>query len=223
MHTYPTQPIPVNENPGNPNELVPHIPPDPGAWSGVAPDGKPYVVATAPFTPYDNTHYTVIAPTFTGGIEWPENSFSAKTGMLYLCANESDYGMEAFPPQDVHLVAGSINNFLAIKTAYSPTGLSMGRLIALNLTNNTIAWHSDSPAACSSPVITTASGLVLIGRGNGTIQAYSDTTGALDWTLTTPIATIPRFSIYSAGGKEYIAAYTSSATQGETVTAYGLG
>jgi quinohemoprotein ethanol dehydrogenase len=223
MHTYPTQPIPVNEAPGSPNEIVPHIPPPSSAWSGVAPDGKPYIVATSPFTPYTDTQFTVVAPTYTGGIEWPENSFSAKTGLLYVCANESDYAMEAYPPQDVHEVQGNFAGFLAIKTSYSPTGLSVGRLVAINMTNNTLAWHDESTLACSSPVTTTASGLVLIGRGNGAIQAFNDTTGALDWTIQNAVPTIPRFTLYSAGGKEYLVSYTSSATVGEQLNAYSLG
>jgi glucose dehydrogenase len=224
MHTYPTQPIPSTEMPGSPNELVPHVPPDPGSWSGIAPDGKPYIIATQPFTPYSDTQYTVVAPTYTGGIEWPENSFDPQTGLLYICANESDYGMEAYPPADVHEVQGNFAGFLAIKTSYSPTGLSVGRLIALNPATDTISWHDDSPGvACSSPVTTTASGLVLIGRGTGQVQAYNATSGALDWTIQNAVPTIPRFALYSANGTEYLVNYTSSGTAGEQLNAYSLG
>jgi glucose dehydrogenase len=223
MHTYPTQPIPSTELPGSPNEIVPHVTPDPGAWTGVAPDGKPYIIPTAPFTPYTDSQYTVVAPSFNGGIEWPENSFDPQTSMLYVCANESEYAMEAYPPQDVHEVEGNVASFLAIKTAYSPTGLSVGRLLAINVATDTIAWKTDTPGnSCSSPVTTTASGLVLIGRSNGAIQAYNDTTGALDWQIQNAVPTIGRFTLYSDGGKEYLVNYTSSAV-GETLSAYSLG
>jgi alcohol dehydrogenase (cytochrome c) len=225
MNTYPTQPIPSTETPGSPNELVPHIPPDPGAWTGVAPDGKPYIVATSIFTPYSDTQFTVVAPTYTGGIEWPENSWSPKTGLEYVCANVSDFGMQAYAPQDVHMVQGNFAGYLAIKTAYSPTGVNIGRLLALNPATDTIAWKVDTPNnPCGSRVISTASGIVLIARGNGAIQAYDDTSGALLWSFTNAdTSSTPRFMLYGAGGKEYIVSYTSSVAKGEQLNAYSLG
>ncbi|HUK44909.1 MAG TPA: PQQ-binding-like beta-propeller repeat protein [Gaiellaceae bacterium] len=224
MNTYPTQPIPATQTPGSPNELVPHVPPDPGAWTGIAPDGKPYVVATSPFTPYSDTSFTVVAPTYTGGIEWPENSWSPSTGLEYICANESDFGMEAYAPQDVHMVQGNFAGFLAIKTSYSPTGVNIGRLIALDPATNTIKWSVNTPGNnCSSRVISTASGIVLIARATGAIQAYDDTTGALLWSFTNAdTSSIPRFIPYAVGGKEYIVSYTSSAVHGEQLNAYKL-
>src|SRR5579885_476308 len=57
-HTYPTQPIPVGD------ELVPHVPYDTAHFQGIlAPDGKPYVISTVPFTPYTDQNYVVVAPT----------------------------------------------------------------------------------------------------------------------------------------------------------------
>jgi glucose dehydrogenase len=224
MHTYPTQPIPSTEMPGSASELVPHVPPDPGAWSGIAPDGKPYIIATSPFTPYSDSQYTVVAPTYTGGIEWPENSFDPQTGDLYVCANESDFAMEAYPPQDVHEVLGNFAGFLAIKTAYAPGGVNIGRLLAINPATDTIVWHDDTQGVtCSSPVTTTASGLVLISRGSGSIEAFNAQTGAADWSFTNADATtIPRFTLYSVGSTEYIVNYTSG-TNGEQLNAYSLG
>ncbi len=224
MHTYATQPIPSTETPGSPNELVPHIPPDASAWTGLAPDGKPYIVAKSIFTPYTDTQYTVVAPTFTGGIEWPENSWSPITGLEYLCANESSYGMEAYAPQDVHQVQGNFAGFLAIKTAYSPGGVNVGRLIALDPATDTIVWHDDTPNnSCSSPVTTTASGLVLMARGNGAIQAYDAKSGAFLWQFTNAdTSSTPRFTLYAAGGKEYIVSYTTGAS-GQHLNAYTLG
>jgi len=224
MNTYPTQPIPSTETPGSPNEIVPHVPPNPGAWTGVGPDGKPYLVSTVPFTPYTDAQYVVIAPTAGGGIEWPENSFSPKTGNIYMCLNATDWAMEAYPPQDVHLVQGNFAGFLSLKTSSVPGALQIGKLVAVNPANNTIAWQDQFPnSSCSSPVTTTSNGMVLIGRSTGAIEAYNDTTGALEWTLQNAVPTIPRFTIYSAGGKEYLINYTSGLTTGEQFNAYSLG
>ena len=148
-----------------------------------------------------------------------------QTGLEYLCANESDFGMESYPPQDVSQVQGNFAGFLAIKTSYSPTGVNVGRLIALNPATDTIAWSVNTPNnTCGSNVTTTASGLVLISRGSGAIQAYDAKTGAMDWQFTNAdTSSTPRFTLYAAGGKEYIVSYTSSADKGEVLSAYSLG
>jgi quinohemoprotein ethanol dehydrogenase len=217
MNTYPTQPIPVGD------ELVPHVPPDPSAFNGLtAPDGKPYKIATSPFTPYDASQYVVVAPTYTGGIEWPENSYSQKTGLLYACVNVSEFAFEAFPQADIHLTSGSLA-VSGAKTSSSPSFVTTGRLVAVNMSTNKIAWKFDTPGnSCSSPVTTTSSGLVLIGRANGSIQAFDDTTGSLLWTMPGTVASVPRFTVFAAGGKEYIAAFTNTALGGPQITTYSL-
>jgi quinohemoprotein ethanol dehydrogenase len=231
-HTWPTQPIPATEMPGSPDEIVPHIPADPEAWTGLAPDGKPYVVASHLFQPYDDSNYLVYAPSAGGGIEWPENAFSPQTGYLYMCLNETDIALEAVPPADLHPVLGNVGVILGIKAGGSPTSVNTGRLVAVDPATNKIVWKVDTPRVgntatpCSSPVTTTASGLVLIGRNNGMIQAYDAKSGAFLWQVQNMVSgqavpAAPRLTVYSVGGKEYLLAATDSIL-GPELDAYTL-
>src|SRR5262249_61932941 len=94
----------------------------------------------------------------------------------------------------------------------------------------------NNTAPCNSPVTTTASGLVLIGRivatpsapnGESMIQAYSDKTGALLWQLPVLVngkavaveAPIPPYSI---NGKESILPFSNFSTAGPDINAHAL-
>jgi len=241
-HTYPTQPIPVGD------ELVPHVPTDPQAFQGVlAPDGKPYIVSTTPFTPYTDSQYVVIGDaTATGGVEWPDPSWDPSTGLEYVCAILQQWGYEAPPAADQHPVISSSGAIIQLRTSQVPGAQTIARLVAFNPATNKIAWKHDEdstggiPAGkatgCASPVTTTASGLVLIGRivatpqyptGVGMIQAFDVNTGNLDWQIPVlvngqAVATVPRLAVYSVNGQEYIVSFTHFSTAGADISAYTL-
>jgi alcohol dehydrogenase (cytochrome c) len=222
QHTYPTQPIPKGD------DLIPHVPSDPDAWQGLAPDGKPFEISKQPYTPYDETHYVVVAPTYTGGTDWYESGFSPRTGYFYACVNVTSFAYEAFPPADIHPVIGNVGSFAANKTATSPTSTRIGRLVAVDMTTNKMVWKTDTPNSfCTSPVLMTGGGLVIIGRNEGTINAYDDKTGNLMWSIPnivsgqqTPVN--PRITTYAVNGKQYIVAFTNSTVLGPELDAYAL-
>jgi len=240
-HSWPTQPIPVGD------ELVPHVPTDPQDWYGVlAPDGKPYAVSTKPFQTYTDQQYVVISPTAGGGVEWPDPSFDPSTGLEYVCANVQSSGYEAPPAADQHPVISTAGAIIQLRSSTTPNALSIARLVAFNPATNKVAWKHDEVSSggipkgnatpCSSPVTTTASGLVLIGRivatsqypnGVGMIQAFDAGTGNLDWQIPVlvngqAVATVPRITLYSVGGKEYMVSFTHFSTAGPDVSAYTL-
>ncbi len=247
-HTYPTQPIPVGD------ELVPHVVQDPQDWQGlVAPDGKPYIISTQPFQTYTDQQYLVVSPTAGGGVEWPDPSFSARTGYEYVCANVQSGAIESPPAVDQHPVIsqifgnGGLGGVMQLKFGSSPTALSIARLVAFDPATNKVIWKHDevsmiagpnkgNATPCSSPVTTTASGLALIGRvvinsqypnGVGMVQAFDDKTGNLVWQLPVlvngqAIPVVPRITLYSVGGKEYIVSFSHFSTAGADVSAYAL-
>jgi len=247
-HTYPTQPIPVGD------ELVPHVVQDPQDYAGlIAPDGKPYVITNTAFPTYTDQAYTVVAPAFEGGVEWPDPSFDPQTGTEIVCANITSYGIEAPPAIDQHPVItnsslpGGLGGVMQLKYSFPPTALSESRLVAFDVATNKIVWKDDqnttlagpnkgSAQSCSSPVTTTASGLALIGRlvmtpqypnGIAAVQAYDVKTGAMVWQLPLlvngqAIPTVPRLTVYSAGGKEYLVSFTDFSTVGPDISAYAL-
>jgi glucose dehydrogenase len=209
QHTYPTQPIPVGD------DIIPHLPNQPEIWQGLAPDGKPFILPTKVYTPYNDQQYTVWSPYFGSGADWYQQSISQKTGYQYACVNISEFAYKALPPADTHNVKFNYPVINGIQTYVPPTMQYTGRLVAIDISTNKIVWKRDTlNLQCISPVITTASGLVVIGRTNGAIEAYNDTTGDLAWTLPNVANTIPRLSTYSVGGKQYLVAFTNRTAPG---------
>ncbi len=240
-HTYPTQPIPAGD------ELVPHVPFDTQNYQGiVAPDGKPYVIATVPFTPYTDQQYVVVAPTAGGGVEWPDPSWDPQTGLEYVCANAQMAGFESPPASDQHPVISNAGAIIQFRSSSAPNSTTIARLVAFNPATNKIAWKHDEVSTgglargnatpCASPVTTTASGLAIIGRivatpqypnGVGMIQAFDAKTGAMVWQLPVlvngqAVAVVPRITPYSVGGKEYLVSFTHFSTAGPDVSVYTL-
>jgi len=245
-HTYPTEPIPVGE------PLVPQVVQDPQDYQGlVAPDGKPFVVATTPFPTWTDQQYVVMAP--GGAVEWPDPSFDPSTGLEYVCTNIHSTALESPPAVDQHAVItnyavpGGLAGVMQWRSASVPTALSVARLVAFNPAVDQIVWKHDevttaagpnkgTATSCSSPVTTTASGLVLIGRivmtpqypnGVGMIQAFDAKTGNLDWQMPVlvngqALPVVPRITPYSVNGKEYIVSFTHFSTSGADVSAYTL-
>ena len=244
-HTYPTQPHSAGD------ELVPQVVQDPANWQGIiAPDGKPYVIPTEPYTPYTDEQYVVMSPTAGGGVEWPDPSFSPSTGLEYVCTNIQSTAFSAPPAADQHPVISEVGNVIQLKAAFIPNSLSISRLVAFNPADNKIAWKHDNEtsggfaypggthntAPCDSPVTTTAGGIALIGRivatpanpgGVGMIQAYDDKTGALLWQIPVlvngkVVPAVPRITPYSVNGKEYIVSFTHFSSAGADISAYAL-
>jgi outer membrane protein assembly factor BamB len=215
QHTYPTQPIPAAEMPGSPNELVPHDPTQPQAWSGLtAPNGTPYVFATQPFTPYDASTYVVGPST---GVSWPENAYSPITGDIYMCANQGEGATASLPADDIHVIAGVPGSFGQIHVSSPLYTGSAGNLIAMNPANQDIMWRVNTPGVtCSSQVIATAGGIVLIGRADGTIDAFDALTGAEDWSFQTGSTSLPRIGVFGIHGQEYLTAQGTSIVNGAT-------
>jgi len=239
-HTYPTQPIPIGD------ELVPHVVPDPEHYRGVlAPDGKPYEIATSPYTPYTDDHYVTMAPTFTGGVEWQDPAWDPLNKIEIVCANVSSFAVQAPPAADQHPVVSNVGAVIALKTSSLPNALSVSRLVAFDPSTNKIVWKHDdvstggipagNSSSCSSPVTITSSGLALIGRtvsttrapnGEGMIQAYDVKNGSLLWQIPVlvngaPGPVIPRITPYALNGKEYLVSFTNGGT-GPDISAYTL-
>jgi outer membrane protein assembly factor BamB len=211
----------------------------------LAPDGKPYIIATSPFTPYTDQQYTTQAPTFTGGVEWPDPAWDPNNKVEIVCANVSSFGVEAPPAADQHPVITNVGQVIALKTSSPLSVLSISRLVAFDPSTNKIVWKHDAvstggiaagnSAPCSSPVTITASGIALIGQvvpqsgsplPGGVIQAYDVKTGSLDWQVPVMInglglPVVPRLTPYAINGKEYLAAFQSGAL-GPQISVYAL-
>jgi len=167
------------------------------------------VIPSTIFPTYTDKQYVVVAPTFTGGVEWPDPAWDPNQRIEIVCANVSSYAIESPPAADQHPtitvsgLPGGLGGVMQLKYSFVPNALSTARLVAFNPATNKIVWKHDenstaagpnkgSATSCSSPVTTTASGLALIGRvvmnaqypnGVGMVQAFDSKTGSMVWQL----------------------------------------
>src|SRR5581483_4012225 len=157
-------------------------------------------ISSVPYTPYTDQNYVVVAPTATGGVEWPDPAWDPTNGLEVVCANVQQAGMESPPASDQHPVISNAGAIIQFRQSATPDSLTIARLVAFNPATNKIVWKHDEVSTggiargnatpCASPVTTTASGLALIGRivatpqypsGVGMVQAYDSKTGSMVW------------------------------------------
>jgi len=207
QHTWPTQPIPNGEP-------FARQCPDKKAWSKwKTPDGKPLKIGCL-YTPYNDKQYTVFSPAALGGVDWPPSSFSNKTGYMYVCSKDSDAAWKALPEAQAGKLK-PLGNFFQIEGLFVPPGspalkTTQGKVVAMNMRTNKRAWTASFPMGdiCYSGVMSTAGGLVFVGRNNNTLQAYDDFTGKLLWTSPKLVASVAAPPMtYTVDGKQYVSVY----------------
>src|SRR4029079_15496041 len=136
-HTFATQPRPIGQ------PFARQCPEHQAAWAKLkAPDGKPFVVGCT-YLPYDTSRYTVSAPSFLGGADWPPSAYSPQTGFMYICSKDAPFYLKSVPAEDQvlqprgnfgQLEGGPIKTFDASATF-------QGRIVAMNMRTNRIAWQ----------------------------------------------------------------------------------
>ena len=207
QHTWPTQPIPV----GDPfaKQCAPRK--DWVNWK--PPDDKPLGKIGCLFTPYNAKQYTVFAPAALGGVDWPPSSYSPKNGYMYVCSKDSSAAWKALPKSQAGKLK-PLGNFFQIEGLFVPPGSpalkTQGKIVAMNMRTNRRVWTQMFPVGdvCYSGMLSTAGGLVFVGRNDRTFQAYDDRTGKLLWTSPKLIASIAAPPMtYTVDDKQYVAVY----------------
>jgi quinohemoprotein ethanol dehydrogenase len=210
-----TQPVPTGEPFGNTCST-------PQEWiaagdnpSLLGPDGKP-IVFGCNFQPVVSSHYVV--PGWHDTADWPPDSFSRTTGLVYVCStNTRGDAYEAVPQSDAVQGAGH--------TGYGTENVSelggdwvkgqVGVLTAIDPRTNDIVWKRIMPDhnGCYSGVTTTAGRLVFVELYSGHLVAYDAGNGNLIWQSPQMDASggAPSTVYTGSDGREYV-----------TVTAMGL-
>jgi alcohol dehydrogenase (cytochrome c) len=223
--TWPTQPIPQGEafvpqsiSPQEVSELQRGVPVE---WK--------YVNQGRVFTP--PTDAGIIAkPSTLGGANWPPSSFDPDTGYLYICASDT---MSIFSTSDVEYRPQSVAEgaqFLGSAFA-APGGVPLyGRIVAMDVRTNTVAWADDlrtNGDNCYSGTLSTAGGLVFLGRNDGRIQALDARTGKDLWSFQTGAGANAPPVTFEHDGTQYVAIYSAGnaiagTPRGDIVTLFAL-
>ena len=203
-------------------------------------DGKPIKVGCI-FTPYAPTSqgsFLASTPSAEGGVDWPLSAYNPQTNFIYLCGRDGQGSViGAIPKNQIQIVPGQ----LSLGVNFGPGSTiqkDYGRIVAMDLRTNKIAWNVKWPQPCFSGMMTTAGGLVFAGQSlipaakgvaasPGTVTAFDATSGQVLWNSpkleSSPNA--PAIT-YTVNGKQYIAISAGGAGGGKTgdaIYAFALG
>jgi alcohol dehydrogenase (cytochrome c) len=216
-------------------------------WPTAAPDGKPFHVGCI-FQPYFTStagSYDASDPSDTGGVDWAPSSYDPQTKYEYLCATDgAGASIGAIPTAEQKLVQGGMYEGVNFGPD-SPVLANYGRVVAMNVTTNTIAWDDRWPQPCYSGTMSTATGLVFVGQSSvlgkpasktsaaelpskGVEDALDASTGKLLWSSQTldAGANAPA-STYNVNGRQYVVVLVggnslAGSKPGDSVYAFAL-
>ena len=141
-----------------------------------------------------------VCPSAVGARSWPSTSYSPQTQMLYVPIAESCMRLG---PDGMRLLTSGVG---IVQTLHPESGDGqMGRLQAVDVANQRLAWVSEQEAPLSTGALATAGGLVFAGDLDPALKAYDDTTGELLWQTVLDDLPTSNLVSYSVDGVQYIA------------------
>ncbi len=188
QHTAATQPYPVGD------AVVPQS-------IDIAPEGFDLPYGGRIFTPFWDKP-VVYRPQMA--VNWPPSSYDPATHLFYVCGIDNvgnsvsdTHGFEHPKWQGMWLGGGG---------AY--TGIAgRGIFAAVDLTTNRLVWRQQWHESCFSGSLTTAGGLVFVGRSDGRFQALDARDGNRLWQFQTDSGVNATASSFEYKGNQYIAVY----------------
>ena len=156
----------------------------------------------------------VVLPGPGGAHNWHPMSYSPQTGYVYIPAIEAGFG---YTPVDPKTFEKKLGNFWNI--GLDPVGSSIpddeatrkairasskGRLVAWDPLARKAAWVIEYPVPWNGGLLSTASGLLFQGTGQGRFVAYEAATGKKLWDFPTQTGIIAAPVTYEADGEQYV-------------------
>ena len=188
QHTAATQPFPIGD------ALVPQHIDIPLEGYELVNDGKI-------FTPFKDDKPVLWKP--LAAVNWPPSSYDPSTYTMYICATDSLWGAEGgdpeYPVEPGALYSGSI-----VARVSAPR---RGIFAALDVRTNRLVWRQQWTDTCYSGSITTAGGLVFVGRNDGRITALDSSNGKRLWEFQTDGGVNAPVSTFLHRGKQYVVVY----------------
>src|SRR4051794_25381486 len=166
----------------------------------------------------------VVYPASIGGMNYGPAAFSPQTHYVYNAAAETAAVFVQQIPAEAKrkaMLAGDV--WLGLSNgdygAYLANGWrDYGSVSAIDVATGQRVWKTNTPEPERGGPTVTASGLVFTGDGDGKLRAFDAKTGKVLWSYQTSAQIASGPSIYSIGGKQYIAV-----TVGGTATSSGGG
>jgi outer membrane protein assembly factor BamB len=104
---------------------------------------------------------------------------------------------------------------------------SNGIFAALDMKTNRLVWQQRWKDSCYSGSVTTAGGLVFVGRNDGRLTALNSSNGQRLWEFQTGAGVNAPASVFEYQGDEYVAVYSggslfAGAPRGDSVFLFAL-
>ena len=155
------------------------------------------------YTPFQQ-EMRVLSPGPQGGVNWQPTSYNPDSGHLYICGMSSVAGYtrsgSKLPPGK----QGEVADFGSVFTT-TGFGAQTGYFGAWDPTSGEVVWRKKWPESCYSGTVTTAGGLVFVGRNSGELEAYDVEDGKLLWSFQTGAGANTTPSIFEWRGTQYVA------------------
>jgi alcohol dehydrogenase (cytochrome c) len=187
QHTSPTQPFPIGD------AIVPQS-------IDVQPEGFELVNGGRIFTPYfdEPVLWKPLA-----GVNHPPSSYDPRTRRMYICASDASWGATGGDPEFDIVPTGPYAGGLVYPSSIARRGI----FASLDVTTNRLVWRQQWPEQCYSGSLTTAGGLVFVGRNDGRLTALDSDTGAKLWEFQTDGGVNAPPITFERNGRQYVAAY----------------
>jgi alcohol dehydrogenase (cytochrome c) len=190
--TAPTQPYPIGD------AVVPQS-------MDIAPEGQELVNGGRIFTPFWDKPVSY-RPQM--GANWPPSSYDPNTNLMYVCAiDHVGTSVSDAKGLDKPTFDGMWNRGGA---AYSGVA-GRGIFAAVDLKTNRLVWRQQWHDECFSGSITTAGGLVFIGRNDGRLTALDSRNGDRLWQFQTDAGVNAPASTFEYEGQQYVAVLSAGA------------
>jgi alcohol dehydrogenase (cytochrome c) len=168
------------------------------------------------FTPFSTGNPAIWRP--FSGVTWHPSSYNPTNNLMYLCAGDGpgrgsvggDAAATIGPEADAETrryVQGTFGNARDIGTD------SRSTLVAMNVTNHTVAWRRLLDNRCAG-TINTAGGLIFAGRFNGQLTALDSDTGQRLWSFQTDGGFTTTATTFEHKGVQYIAGIAGGGVTG---------
>jgi len=189
----------------------------------IAPEGYALVNGGKIFTPFWSEG-VVAKPSARGGANWPPSSYDPETNYYYVCATDAPNLFkggeedEKFPAPGQRYLGGVFGGM--------PLPV-FGIFAALDMKSNRLVWQQRWKDSCYSGSVTTAGGLVFVGRNDGRLTALNSANGQKLWEFQTGAGVNAPAAVFEFEGDEYVAVYSAGSlfagsTRGDSVFLFSL-
>ncbi|HRE59649.1 MAG TPA: PQQ-dependent dehydrogenase, methanol/ethanol family [Micropepsaceae bacterium] len=161
-----------------------------------------------------NENMAVVVPAPAGGHNWQPMAWNPNDGLMYIPVMEQSAGIysrerpEAYVPgiwntgNDFSAIVEFIQNVIASGQTLPPV---LGFIRAWDPVTQTERWSVPMTGSWNSGMMTTASGLLFAGGGDGIFAAYNSTSGEQLWKIDLTTGILAPSVTYTVDGEQYVA------------------